>query len=333
MTASQAGSVPHGETAVRPQWADLPEPLRDRIAERLGGDVVATASQGSGFTPGFASRLAYGGTGGGTGSGTGGTRRAFVKAVSADRSPAIADSYRAEARIAARIPSAAPVPALRWTLEEFDWVVLCFDDVPGRPPARPWKPNELTDVLTALTALAEVMTPAPEGLVVPQAGDWLAEDFGYWRRLARASGADGSTVDPQVAELATLEEAAPAALAGDSVVHCDLRDDNVILGDDGRVWFCDWNWPSRGPAWLDLVTVLISACGDGYDATALLSAHPLGENADGDAVDAVLAGLAGYFADSSLQPAVSGSPYLRAHQAWYAQATLSWLALRRGWVG
>nr|WP_238345225.1 phosphotransferase [Actinopolymorpha cephalotaxi] len=264
---------------------------------------------------------------------TRGTGHAFVKAVSADRSPAIADSYRAEARIASRIPPAAPVPALRWTLEEFDWVVLCFDDVPGRPPARPWKPGELTDVLTALTGLAQVLTPVPDGLVVPQARDWLAQDFGYWGRLARASGAGGSLVDPQVAELAALEGAAPDALDGDSVVHCDLRDDNVILGDDGRVWFCDWNWPSRGPAWLDLVTVLISACGDGYDATALLSAHPLGEGVDSEAVDAVLAGLAGYFTDSSLQPAVSGSPYLRAHQGWYAQATLSWLALRRGWVG
>lgn len=311
--------VPYGATAVRPHWTDLPERLRERIEERLGGTVVAAASQDSGFTPGFASRLVYAKG-----------ERAFVKAVSTRLSPAIADSYGAEARTAAKLPVAVPAPRLRWTFEEFGWVVLCFEDVPGHPPVRPWQPRELTDVLTALTSLAEALTPAPAGLLLPEAQDWLVQDFGYWRHLLRDTG---GTPDRQVAELAALEDDAPDALRGDAVVHCDLRDDNVLVGNDGTVWFCDWNWPSRGPAWLDLVTLLISARGDGYDADALLAAHPLGESADADAVDAVLAGLGGYFTRESLQPKTAGSPYLRAHQSWYAGATLSWLAVRRGWVG
>ncbi|WP_020574584.1 phosphotransferase family protein [Actinopolymorpha alba] len=318
MTAPHAPDLPYGATAQRPLWPDLPEAIQTRIEERLGGKVVAVASQGSGFTPGFASRLVYGRG-----------QRAFVKAASETASPSVADSYRVEARTVPSLPAGVPAPALRWTLEEDGWVVLCFDDVPGRPPMRPWQPRELTDVLTALTDMAQALTPAPAGLVVPEIRDWMGEDFGYWDQL-RSELPDP---DRQVAELAALESGALDGLRGDAVVHCDLRDDNLIIGDDGRVWVCDWNWPSRGAPWFDLLTLLISARGDGYDADALFAVHPLGAGADPDAVDAVLAGLSGYFTGASLQPAVSGSPHLRTHQAWCAQATLSWLAVRRGWVG
>ena len=318
MTAPNASPVPHGATALRPAWQDLPEEVRGLIETRLGGAVLAVSNQGSGFSQGFASRLLFGEG-----------ERAFVKAVGEETSPSVADSYRAEARIVPLLPPEASAPALRWTLDEGGWVVLCFDDVPGRPPARPWDPAELTRALTSVTTMAEALTPGPAGLLVPEARDWLREDFGYWRELA-----DGSdSPDPQVAELAALEDQALEALHGESVIHCDLRDDNVIIGDDGRVWFCDWNWPSRGAAWFDLLTLLISARGDGYDADALFAAHPLGAGVEPEEVDAVLAALSGTYLRGSLLPVVSGSPHLRAHQASYAETTLTWLALRRGWVG
>jgi Phosphotransferase enzyme family len=335
MTAPDSLSIPHGSTAVRPDWSDLPDDLRTRIEERLGGQVTAVASQGSGFTPGFASRLLYAEG-----------RCAFVKAASSEVNPVIADSYRAEGRIVPMLPAHVPAPTLRWTLDEAGWVVLCFDDVPGRPPARPWRPDELTSVLTALEPMAEALSPGPAGLVVPYLREWIGEEFGYWRRLVDGDSASGdtssatpsaagnagpSTTGP-LAELARLDDLAAAALDGDAVVHCDLRDDNVIIGDDAKVWVCDWNWPSRGAPWVDLLTILISARSDGYDADALFAAHPLGSDVDGEAVDAALAGLGGFFTRASLEPEVAGSPYLRSHQALYAQATLSWLAVRRGWV-
>jgi len=327
-TAAQAPTIPHGDTAQRPDWLELPEDLRERIEARLGGRVTAVASQRSGFTSGFAARLLVEG---------GGSH--FVKA-----SATFADAYRAEARIVPRLPDGVPTPALRWALEHGDWVVLCFDDIPGHPPTRPWRPDELTKVLTTLTPMAEALTPAPPQLVVPEARDWMREDFGYWRRLVDAGGgstaaaadhknADDHAVDRHLTELAELDDLALEALHGDAVVHCDLRDDNVIMADDGTVWICDWNWPSRAAPWLDLLTILISAHGDGYDATALFTAHPLGADVDPEAVDAALAGLGGYFTRASQLPTVEDSPFLRTHHAWYAQACLSWLAVRRGWVG
>ena len=319
MTEADTRTLPYGATALRPHWPDLPEPVRARIEERLGDGVVAVASQGSGFTHGFASRLVYGRG-----------RRAFVKAASDRTSPAIADCYRAEARVVPTLPAGVPAPPLRWTVEEAGWVILCFDDVPGRPPRRPWRPEELTQVLTALTPMAEALTPGPPGLLVPDARDWLSADFGYWGELADDTEPGESR---RIADLAALEAEALDAIAGTSVIHCDLRDDNVILGDDGRVWVCDWNWPSRGASWFDLLTVLLSAVVDGYDADALFAAHPLGADVDPDALDAALAGLGGYFVRASQSGPVTTSPHLRTHQSWYAEATMCWLARRQGWHG
>lgn len=308
-------------TALRPGWLELPDEVRRFIEERLGGVVTATANQTSGFTRCFASRLAYGDADGPSHE----QETVFVKAASDESDPLVADCYRLEGAVVASLPTGLPVPALRWAADRDDWVLLCFDDVPGRPPLRPWTPNELTAALATLETMADALADAPAPRL-PELAAWRTQDFNYWRRLAPGSS------DERLADLAALEGRAGDALAGSAVVHGDLRDDNVIVGDDGRIWFCDWNWASRGPAWYDLVTLLITAHGDGYDADALLAAHPLGAGADAEAVDAVLAGLSGHWSRESARGPVPGAPPVRAVQAWYAEAALSWLALRRGWV-
>jgi aminoglycoside phosphotransferase (APT) family kinase protein len=323
--------LPFGATANRPDWLELPEQVRAAITERLGAEVTATANQTSGFSAGFASRLALDGTGDER-------ETVFVKAA-ADDSGSLTDCYRLEGGIVPLLPTELPVPALRWAFdEEFpdagQWVVLCFDDVPGQPPTRPWRPTELTDALTTLAAMADRLAAADPAPPVAELRDWRTEGFGYWRELVEGGGprhaASGS--DGRFADLAALEAEAEQALAGDAILHGDLRDDNLIVGDDGKIWICDWNWASRGPLWYDLVTLLVTAHGDGYDANALLAAHPLGDGADPDAIDAVLAGLSGLWTYASGKPPLPGSPYFRAIQTWCAEAALSWLAVRRNWV-
>jgi hypothetical protein len=91
------------------------------------------------------------------------------------------------------------------------------------------------------------------------------------------------------------------------------------------VWICDWNWPLLGVPWLDLVTLLLAAAGDGLDADEVLATHPLSRDVEPRSIDAWLATLWLYFTTSMERPVPAYSPHLRDHQAWYAETTEDWL--------
>ena len=195
--------------------------------------------------------------------------------------------------------------------------------------------HELAQVLDTLPRMAAALTPSPAGLGLPTLDEIEAKEISVWRGLA-ARGAD--LADPfatwahRISDLAALESGWRAAAAGETTVHFDLRDDNVLLADDGRVFVVDWNWPSVGAAWLDLVMLLIGAFGDGLDADRVLAEHPLSADVPPDEVDSWLAALAGVWVERSARPGLPSSPWLRTHQRWYAETTLAWIAQRRGWA-
>ena len=211
--------------------------------------------------------------------------------------------------------------------------MLAFDDVAGRTPRRPWQPEQLGAVLDMLTQLAAGLTPAPAALPHLDTTADIDRGFSFWRRLADGeASADPRLVPEQWREhlraLAELEgEWAPLA-AGDSAVHFDLREDNILLTEDGQALVCDWNWLTRAAPWVDLVGLLISVHGDGLDADAIPAEHPLSRDVPARAVDAFLVALAGYFIEVAARPAFAHSPWMRAHQAWWRGATLTWLGQR-----
>lgn len=315
----------YGGTARRIGWDALPHGVRTVISARVGGQARAEASAGSGFTSGFAARV-HGGGG-----------CWFVKAAGRTEAPFAAESYLTEAGINPLLPPAVPAPRLRWMEQtDEDWVILGFDAVDGRMPRLPWRADELSAVLTAYAVAAEALTPAPESLVaagLEQIAD-LESDFMFWRQLAGGE-VDASTLPAFVPRrwiepLAQLEAGWRTAAAGESVLHNDLRADNVLIRADGTATFCDWNWATYGPSWLDLAVPLADAAADGHDATALLARHPAAAGADPERVDVALAGLAGFFVGRGTQPEDALSPSLRAHQRYSAHAVLGWLADRRG---
>jgi hypothetical protein len=146
-------------------WAEMPAPVRFAIENRLGSRVVSARSQAGGFSPGVAARLQLADA-----------ARVFVKAVCGSPNPESPDIHRREARIAAALPAHVPAPALRWSWDDGDWVVLAFDDVDGRAPELPWRTQELERVLAALHALATGLTPSPISL--EPATESLARLFG-----------------------------------------------------------------------------------------------------------------------------------------------------------
>ena len=319
-------TAPLAFSGSRLHWSDLPRHVRTRIAELAGADVVSETSATTGFSPGYAAVL-------GLSNGT----EVFVKAVSPEQNPDSPQLARQEIAVASVLPPEVCAPHLWWHHDDGAWVLLGFQPVDGRAPEMPWRPDDLARALGALADLAEYGTPAPRDLplmsdaMADLARGWqlLAEDEGALARAADAVGPHGEWVLAHLAELVDLAAQAPAASAGDTLVHGDLRADNVMLATspDERVWLIDWPHTCRdGARWWDLVGMLPSvAMQDGGDPQTLFWAHPNAADADRDAVRAVLAGITGFFVHGAVQPAPPSIPNLRDFQLAQGVTALDWL--------
>ncbi|MER7460195.1 aminoglycoside phosphotransferase family protein [Micromonospora sp. NPDC126480] len=314
------------ETTRRPGWSALPVGLRAALADRLGAPVVATRAATAGFTRGFAGVLTAADGG-----------RIFVKA--APRDSHLTDWYAREAAILDRLPPDVPAPRPRWTLHEAGWFALGLDVVDGHPPRHPWDPVELATILAAYADLAAALSDSPGDLAAldpPHLADLARDDILRWADVAAGrEPVPGlpTGLERRLPELVALESRLPGYAAGaPGLVHGDLRPDNVLLERDGRAWFCDWTWLCHGPAWFDLVTLLL----DGYapetaGLDAAFAAHPAAAGAPPDALDVTLAALAGYFLTTASAVPATATGDLATHQRRSGEAALAWLAQRQGW--
>ena len=242
------------------------------------------------------------------------------------------EMHRREARIAGALPAHAPVPRLWWSFDDGNWVVLLFEDIDGATPRTPWRADELERVLAALTELAATLTPSP--LTVERAAELPVLPPDQWLELH--NGPDGERLPDawrdRLPELILLEHAWPDASHGDSLVHLDLRADNLLLTAE-RVYIVDWPWATLGAPWLDLVGMLPSvAMQGGPDPERIWQAHPLSAGVDPNAVNAFLAALAGMLTRQSLLPPPPGLPTLRTFQSGQGRTARAWLAQRLGWT-
>lgn len=311
--------IPHRPTGIigrvegiggnRLTWAEVPAAVRAAVEDGLGARVTGTASASGGFSPGLASRLDLADG-----------RRVFAKAVGLAANPHSPAMHRREAAVAPLVPG----PRLLWSYDDGDWVAVVFEEVAGRTPAVPWVAEEWERVHAAVVELARV--PAPPGFRVMGADPTA---FSGWRRLAEQPLPG---VDPwapaRLDELAGWEEQWPAAVAGTSLVHGDLRADNALLTPSGVV-FVDWPHAVAGAPWVDLVCLLPSvAMQGGPEPWEVWRTSPLARDADPDAVTAVVAAVAGYFVHASLLPPPPGLPSVRAFQAAQGGPALRWLRQR-----
>lgn len=322
-----AAAQPPPAEGVRLEWLAVPQRVRAALEQWAGSTVVSATSQRSGFSPGVAARLRLADG-----------RRLFVKAIGPEPNPDSPHMHRREARIVAALPETVAVPRLRWFLDE-DWVVLVFDEITGHHPAQPWRPDELERVLDSMATLANLLTPSPLPVsMVGTAADAVARQLCGWQQLRDAGehAADRSQLDAwsrrHLDALADLEARAPQAVAGETLLHFDVRADNLLLAPD-NVWFFDWPHARTGAAWLDAVGFAPSVTMQGGPPPEdLIARFPAARTADPDDVTAAIATVAGYFTRGALQPPPPGLPTVRAFQAAQGVVARAWLAERTGWT-
>ncbi|GAA1625634.1 hypothetical protein GCM10009733_022930 [Nonomuraea maheshkhaliensis] len=316
----------------RRDWAGLPAPLVAEAERRLGAVRGFEPRQG-GFSYGVLGVLALDGG-----------RRVFVKATPADADHA--GDYRSEAVISAALPAEVPTPRLLFSCERDGWVLLCSEEAPGRVPHEPWRPAELAAALDLLTACAAPLTPAPlDGL--PTVAERMAGRCELWHTLATdggaAGGGDGARAGtPGIAapleigawerahldRLAAVERAWTSLVTGDTLLHFDPRFDNIVIDAHGTARFVDWGRACVGPAWTDLVCLLLESDLGTPDPEETFTAHPLGRAADPARVDALLVALAGYWTRTAALPGPAHAPHLQQRREHSRRATLSWLRTR-----
>lgn len=316
---TQIGPAARG---VRVAWDSLPAVIKDGIERICGAAVLHAESQPRGFSPGVAARLAC----------AEGTRW-FVKAVSAEANPQSPAMHRRESEVLRALDplitaGRLAAPRLRGTLDHPPWMALVLSDVEGEHPMLPWVPGELGAVLATVDALADALTPSP--IAITPMADQLGEDFAGWQRLASGPQADRARLDAwslkHLDQLVELERTWPALAAGDTLVHADIRADNLLLTDRGPVIF-DWPHACVGPAFADLVLFAPSvAMQGGPEPSELLTMTKAGRSADREAVAATVCAMAGFFVQRSLQPPPPGIPTLRAFQAAQGAIAVRWLA-------
>lgn len=329
MTTGIDGGGPRAR-GQRAQWTDLPARIVAAIEAAMGGRVVEVRSVASGFSPGVAATIA-------TASG----ERAFVKAVCGAPNPDAPRFHRREILVnrALAADPALPLPRLRWSLDEGDdrddrWVVLLFDALDGREPHQPWQEDELRRVIAALDVLAARLTPSPvSAREVGLASDWGILRTNFWR--LRDQPADRARLDPwtrrHLADLIALSDGAPDAASGETLLHADLRADNLILTDD-RVCVVDWPHARIGAAWLDPLFMAPSvAMQGGGDPDAFLMRCAAVQGVEPARIDAALAAVAGFFTSEGMEPEPPGLPGLRAFQEAQGAVARRWLATRMGW--
>jgi aminoglycoside phosphotransferase (APT) family kinase protein len=304
----------------RLRYEEIPVPVRAPLESWLGRRVVETRSVESGFSPGVASMLR-----------DEAGRRFFLKAVSQDINEYAAELHRREIAVMADLPPDCGAPRLLWSHDRAGWVLLLLEWAPGRHPGAPWTPADLATVFNGLAELSQALTPSPTS--VRLIGETYGAAFRGWHELFVA--ADQAMLERldlaarrNLALFAELEAGWEQAAAGTTLLHGDLRSDNILLTDSG-IAVVDWPYASLGAAWFDVLFMLPSVRMEGGPAPEeLFVCAPQAEGADPGAVTRVLAAVTGFFVTQSLLPAPPGLPTLREFQAAQGEVALAWL-LRR----
>ena len=316
----------------RLDFAALPAHIVRTIDVVLGDPIVSTTSIDHGFSPGVACIAK-----------TFGGQEFFLKAACSipnEQAPAF---HRKEIVVASRLGPDVPAGRLIWSFDEGapGWVVLIYEVIQGHSPELPWRPADVDLVVDTLNRLATTLTPSPidEEDIGTLTGSGIL-GTGSWSRL-KMRIAHPSPVDPPVVpdpwvtrhldRLIELEDQTDKVVVGDTLLHLDVRGDNMLTTEGGVV-LVDWPHAKVGAAWVDAVTFAPSlAMQGGPDPEDFIARIDVARAADPHAITVCIAEIAGYFTYQGGLPPLEALPGLREFQEGQGIVARRWLARRTGW--
>lgn len=314
----------------KPPWTAVPRSIKDEVEALLASRVVRAERVYGGYGPSATFRLRC----------ADGSRAFFKASYPLPKSSGVRWQMAPEARIYAGLGELIRPWAPRFfgSFERDGWVGLVLEDL-GPGSILPW-------TATKTERAARSYARFHKKTVGRRLARWLPrtthhEFAGYWRALARSGELDavgglarrrafeaGEWLDVSLPLFRRAEARLRTLRGPNALLHVDTRSDNVRLqGDLLRIF--DWPFASVGPAEFDLAAFAQAVAAEGGPAPEWTLARyarvlPYRERA----MDASLAGIAGYFADRAWRPPVAGLPRLRSIQRRQLKASLAWAARR-----
>lgn len=298
-------------------WDELPGQVRMWAQQALGSPVVRVDHASGGYSPGTTDALFCA-----DGS------RGFLKAVHPSINPHSPGLIRSERQALERLPAGLPIAGLIAAFDEGPdgWVAILIEHVAGEQPPLPWTNELIGTVLAALRVTESVRVPDLRDAV-----DALRPLLELWPGLVGRAD-----LDPWLAaRLPALDAAARRALAsaaGETLLHLDLRADNLLRRPDGTIAIVDWAWAARGASWVDpagLIIEFISSGSAEVDADAWLDRIATDQGVPPTLIADFLAGALGYFESAGRAPDPPGLPTVREFQRFQASALRGWLRSSR----
>lgn len=246
-------------------------------------------------------------------------RRAFVKVATDELTAAW---VRDEHLVYSMLRGAAFMPEYVGFSDDGAHPVIALEDLSAALWPPPWTRANVDAVLETLDLVHG--TRAPDGL--PRADDSHLELGGGWAEVAREPGAllrlglcSAEWLERNRRDLQAAAEAAP--LAGEALLHFDVRSKNLCFRANGPAVLVDWNWASIGNPWIDVATWLPSLQAEG---------GPAPEDAAPGVPPELAALVAGFFCAHAARPAPATAPHVRGLQLRQARTALPWAARALG---
>ena len=237
--------------------------------------------------------------------------RAFAKVAAFDYT---ADWLRREREVYDALAGRPFLCGLVGWHDDGEQPVLVIEDLTSASWPPPWTAESIDAVVAALEDIQATRPPA----AIPQLFGELFDIREGWRplradpRRALALGLFDETW--LAASIDTLETAAEQAeLAGDALLHGDVRSDNLCIRGT-RAVLVDWNWACRGAALLDVAAWLPSLRHEG-------GPPPWELLPDQGAIASL---LAGFFLEHAGRESIPQAPHVRRLQLDQGVVALQW---------